>query len=252
MLPHQRHVEIVRRLRGEGVVAVHELAAALGVTASTVRRDLARLDERGSVRRVHGGACLPDDADDDRPFEVVMRSDAPDKDAVARAAAELVADHEVVLLDIGTTAASLARRLRGRQITVAPSSLAVLDVLRDDPVVELMLLGGMVRRPYLSMVGVLTEDALAQVRADRAFLGTSGVRDDGAVLDSTSVEVPVKRAMMRAAEQVVLLADRHKFPGTGALRVCDVGDIDVLVTNEGADERSLRACARAGVEVRLS
>lgn len=252
MLPHQRHVEIVRRLRGEGVVAVSDLAVALGVTSSTIRRDLAQLDERGSVRRVHGGACLPEDADEDRPFEVVLQSDAPDKDAVARAAAALVADHEVVLLDIGTTAAGLARHLRGRPITVATSSLAVLDVLRDDPVVELMLLGGFVRRTYLSMVGVLTEDALAQVRVDHAFLGTSGVREDGTVLDSTSVEVPVKRAMMRAADNVVLLADRHKFPGTGTLRVCDIDDIDVLVSNAGVDQRTLRACARAGVEVRLS
>ncbi len=252
MLPHQRQSEIVRRLRAEGTVAVGDLARELGVTSSTIRRDLAHLDDQGSVQRVHGGAALRDDADLGMPFSVVLAADAEDKEAVARAAAAEVSDGEVVLLDIGTTAMSLAQHLRGRSITVATSSLAVLDVLRDDPAVDLIVLGGMVRRAYRSLVGVLTEDALAQVRADHAFLGTSGVRPDGRVLDSTRVEVPVKRAMIRAADRVVLLADRHKFPGTGALRVCDVGDLDLLVTNDGADEATLRTCARAGVEVRLA
>lgn len=249
MLPHQRHVEILRRLRNEGTVAVSELARAMGVTTSTIRRDLAQLEDRGSVQRVHGGASLCDDADEDRPFAVVLMSDAAEKEAVAAEAAELVSDGEVVLLDIGTTAMSLAMHLRGRRITVATSSLAVFDVLRDDPAVDLLLLGGVVRRTYLSLVGVLTEDALAQVRADHAFLGTSGVLEDGGVLDSTRVEVPVKRKMIHAANQVVLLADRHKFPGTGALRVCNVRDINILVTNKGADAATMRTCADAGVEV---
>lgn len=250
MLPYQRQSEIVRRLRTEGTVAVPDLAHALGVTSSTIRRDLAHLDGQGSVHRVHGGAALRDDADLELPFSVVATADANDKDAVARAAAAEVVDGQVVLLDIGTTAMSLAGHLRGRSITVVTSSLAVFDMLREDPAVDLILLGGTVRRAYQSMVGVLTEDALAQVRVDHAFLGTSGVRPDGQVLDSTKVEVPVKRAMIRAADRVVLLADRHKFPGTGALRVCDITDIDLLVTNKGADEATLRTCARAGVEVR--
>jgi DeoR/GlpR family transcriptional regulator of sugar metabolism len=251
MLARQRQTEIVRRLRSEGTVSVNDLARSLGVTCSTIRRDLALLGDRGTVQRVHGGAALRDDADDELPFSVVVTADAREKDAVGAAAAHLVNDGEVVLLDIGTTAMSLARHLRGRRITVATSSLAVVDALRDDAAVDLLLLGGVVRRAYLSMVGVLTEDALTQIHADRAFLGTSGIRSDGRVLDSTRVEVPIKRAMIRAADQVVLLADRHKFPGTGALRVCDMADIDVLVTNEGADEPTLRTCARAGVEVRF-
>ena len=85
-------------------------------------------------------------------------------------------DGEVLLLDIGTTTMMLARHLRGRPVTVMTASLAVVDVLRDDEQVELWCSAAALRRPYLSLVGVLTEDALAQVRADRAFLGASGVR----------------------------------------------------------------------------
>jgi DeoR/GlpR family transcriptional regulator of sugar metabolism len=250
---HRRQVDIVRRLRAGGTVSVEDLARELDVSAATIRRDLQQLDRAGALTRVHGGAHLSGhavlDSEPDRPFAEVAASHAADKDQVARLAARMVRDGEVLLLDIGTTTMMLARRLRGRAVTVMTASLAVVDVLRDDDQVELVVLGGALRRPYLSLVGVLTQDALGQVRADRAFLGASGVRADGQVLDTTGVEVPVKRALIAAADQVVLLADRHKLPGSGSLRVCALKDIDVLVTNDGADPATLDACAAAGVEV---
>lgn len=246
MIRARRHAEIVRLLRDSGPTSVGDLAQALGVSAATVRRDLADLGAQGALQRVRGGAQLVPDEDASRPFAQVATCDADDKDAVAERAAGLVSDGDVLLLDIGTTVARLAHRLRGRPVTVMTSSLAVLDVLRDDPAVELVLLGGVVRQSYLSLVGLLTETALGQVRANLAFLGTSGVHPDGDVLDTTQVEVPVKRAMMAAAERTALLADRHKFPGTGALKVCHLSDLDVVVTNRGADEGML---AHDGVEV---
>lgn len=242
----------MRRVRLAGATSVSDLARQLGVSPSTIRRDLEVLDRDGTLRRVRGGALAEVDADDDLPFTAVAGIDEKDKEAVAANAAELVRDGEVVLLDIGTTTMRLARHLRGRRVTVVTSSLAVLDVLRNDPQVELLLLGGMVRRAYHSLVGVLTEEALGQVCADRVFLGASGVRRDGQVVDTTLAEVPVKRAMIAAAGQVVLLVDRNKFPGSGALRVCGPEEIDVLVTNTGADEDTLAACRAAGAEVRLA
>jgi DeoR/GlpR family transcriptional regulator of sugar metabolism len=250
VLPASRHGEIIRMVRSSGVVSVEALAANLGVSPSTIRRDLQSLDAEGMLRRVRGGAgCIDDDP---VPFAEVAAVAVDDKERVARSAAELVADGDVVLLDIGTTTARLARNLRGRRITVITSSLAVVDELRDDATVELLVLGGILRRNYLSFVGMLTEQALREVRANRLFLGTSGIGPDGQVMDSTLVEVPVKRAMIASAEQTVVLADRGKFPGTGLLPVCGPEDVDVIVTNEGADPATLAACARAGTEIRLA
>lgn len=250
---HQRQLDIVRRLRTDGATSVDALARLLGVSTATIRRDLQLLDEAGQVTRVHGGAIIPagdsEDADLERPFAAVAADATPDKRAIARLAATLVSDGDVVLLDVGTTTQLLAYELRGRQVTVMTTSLAVLDVLRDDPAVELILLGGWVRRAYHSLVGVLTEDALRQVHANLAFLGASGVRRDGEVLDTTLVEVPVKRAMVEACDRAVLLADKFKFPGSGKLRVCRMADLDVLVTNTGADPETLQICSDNGVEV---
>ena len=87
------------------------------------------------------------------------------------------------------------------------------------------------------------------MHADLAFLGASGVRADGAVLDTTVVEVPVKRALIAAADRAVLVADEHKFPGTGTLRVCRAEDLSVVVTNDGADTETLAVFGDRGVEV---
>ncbi|MGZ0152853.1 DeoR/GlpR family DNA-binding transcription regulator [Kribbella sp. WER1] len=253
---HQRQLEIVQRLRIDGALSVDDLAHRLGVSSATIRRDLQDLDEAGQITRVHGGAMIPagdsEDADRDRPFASVAADATPEKREIARRAATLVRDGDVVLLDVGTTTQLLAKELRRRQVTVMTSSLAVLDVLRDDPTVELILLGGWVRRAYDSLVGVLTEDALRQIHADIAFLGTSGVRRDGVVLDTTVVEVPVKRAMIAAADNAVLLADRNKFPGTGKLKVCAAADLGALITNTGADPETLQNCNDNGVEVLLT
>jgi DeoR/GlpR family transcriptional regulator of sugar metabolism len=243
VLPASRHGEILRIVRSSGIVSVEALASGLGVSPSTIRRDLQALGASGAVRRVHGGAgSIADpraDADGDSPFAQVAAVAQADKERVARCAAALVQDGDVLLIDIGTTTARLAAHLRRRRVTVITSSLAVVDALRDADCVELLVLGGILRRNYLSFVGGLTEHALREVRAHRLFLGTSGVRTDGTVMDSTLVEVPVKQAMIAAAEQTVLLADRAKFPGTGLAPVCGPDAVDVLVTNEGADRDTL-------------
>ncbi|MFE0024405.1 DeoR/GlpR family DNA-binding transcription regulator [Amycolatopsis sp. NPDC059021] len=250
MLPQRRHELILTTLRSEGPAPVRMLAERLGVSQATVRRDLVQLDREGRLTRVYGGAMAA--VDNDEPFAEVAEVHALDKDEVARRAVELVTDGDTVLLDIGTTAHRLARRLHDRVLTVITSSLMVYEELKDDPGIQLVLLGGMVRRSYRSMVGFLTEDALRQVHAGTLFLGASGVRhDEGGVhvMDTTVVEVPVKRAMIAASDRVVLLADAAKFPGTGLAKVCGPEALDVVVTNAAADAGTCAALAEAGVEV---
>jgi DeoR/GlpR family transcriptional regulator of sugar metabolism len=248
VLPQQRHELILRTLRAEGPAAVRVLANQLGVSQATVRRDLVQLDQQGRLTRVYGGAVSA--TDNDEPFAEVATVRVQEKDLIAECAASMVKDGETVLLDIGTTAHRLAHQLHGRSITVITSNLAVYEELQDDHDIQLVLLGGIVRRSYRSLVGFLTEDALRQLHADRLFLGTSGVRPNGQIMDTTVVEVPVKRAMIAAADHVVLLADASKFPGTGMARVCDPGALDVVVTNAPTHEPTHSALRDAGVEVR--
>ncbi|NSC24894.1 DeoR/GlpR transcriptional regulator [Streptomyces albus subsp. chlorinus] len=247
MLRETRHEKLLRILGEEGVLPVGEIARRLQVSEATARRDVTDLSDAGRLRRVYGGAVAREPAE--RPFAEEEVDDLPAKDAVAARAAELIGNGETVLLDIGTTTLQLARLLHGRKITVVTSNLAVYEELRSDADVTLVLLGGEVRRNYHSLVGQLTQAALREIYADRVFLGTSGVLPDGRVLDTTEVEVPVKRAMLGAARQAVLLATARKFPGTGSARVCQAGDIDMLITGRSCDPATLATFREADVEV---
>ena len=243
-----RHRAITDAVRANAV-SVHDLVDSLGVSEATIRRDLAELASAGVIRRVHGGAAPVSEVEIDRPYEEVADDAAAAKRAIARRAAQLIRDGDSVLLDIGTTTGALARELRGRRITVITSSLAVVDELREDPVVEVVVLGGLLRRRYHSLVGTLTEESLRQVRASIVFLGTSGVSVAGEVLDTTSVEVPTKRGLIASGDRVVLLADHTKFPGQGSLRVCDLDAISTLVTTATADPHTLEVARARGTEV---
>ncbi|WP_328421070.1 DeoR/GlpR family DNA-binding transcription regulator [Streptomyces sp. NBC_00443] len=246
MLAERRHQLILRALRSGGPAAVTDLSERLGVSPATIRRDLVKLEEDGLLTRVHGGAVVEEG---DQPFAEVAEMRVPEKDAIAAHAAAMIEDGQSVLLDIGTTAFRLARQLHGRRLTVITSNLVVYEELADDEGIELVLLGGMVRREYRSLVGFLTEDNLRQLHADWLFLGTSGVRAGGQVMDTTVVEVPVKRAMIRAGDKVVLLADGAKFPGTGMAKVCGPEELDMVVTNAPVNTATRSALEEAGVKV---
>ena len=247
MLSSTRQDAILNRLRSDGEVSVQTLATKFSVSTSTIRRDLDVLSAEGLLRRVRGGGSSIEG--DPIPFPEVSLQSSIEKDEIAVRAAQLVPDGSVVLIDIGTTTARLARQLRGRRLTVITSSLAVVDELRDEDSIELIVLGGVLRHNYLSLVGMLTEQALSQLRANLCFLSGSGIREGGHVMDTTSIEVPVKRAMVAAAQRTVLLVDRTKFPGTGLLSVCGPEQISVLITNRGADQTTLDIFQSAGTEV---
>ena len=260
MTSRKRHAKIVESLRSTGVASVRELAENLQVSESTIRRDLTLLDRNGELLRTYGGAALtprgaaePADQDaDELPFDVVASRHEALKAAMAEEAVKLVEDDSVIVLDIGTTPRAIARRLRGRPVTVITSSLAVLDELRDDDAARLVMLGGVLRRNYQSLVGSLTEQALRQISADLLFLSCTGVRPSGHVVDNMAVEAPLKQAMIETAGKVVLVADETKFPGTGSLRVCSLSDIDVLITTSGADPDTLQLCREADGKVILA
>ena len=247
-IPAQRRQEILRAVRS-GSAHVTDLASSFGVSEMTVRRDLRELARAGKLERVRGGAM---NAGMEPPFEQTVVERYAAKDRVGAAAAGLVADGQTVMIDIGTTTLQAARHLHGRDITVITTSLAVYEELVPDPAIELLLPGGIVRRNYRSLVGVLAEDSLRQLKADLLFLGTSGVDAELAVWDSTIVEVPIKRAMIAAADRVVLLADAGKFAMSGSVRVCEAGAIDHVVTDAALPPAARAAIDEAGIEVTIA
>jgi DeoR/GlpR family transcriptional regulator of sugar metabolism len=245
MLPAQRRQAILRAVRS-GTAHVSALADEFGVSEMTVRRDLEALARDGKLERVHGGAV---NVESERPFSEIAVERLEAKDRIGRAAAALVEDGQTVMLDIGTTTLQVARHLRGRSLTVITTNLAAYEELLPEPEIELVLPGGVVRRNYRSLVGMFAEDTLHRLRADIAFLGTSGIDADLGVWDTTMVEVPIKRAMIAASQRTVLLADAAKFDMDAMVRICEASELDAIVTDERVPAKRRKALDRAGVEV---
>jgi DeoR/GlpR family transcriptional regulator of sugar metabolism len=247
LLTHQREAAILERLEAVGSVTVDELSRLLDVSGTTIRRDLERLELNARLRRVHGGATL---ARHTEPVTVQdLDADTREKEAIARATAGMIRDSEVVLLDIGITTLRLARHLRGRSLTVITNSLAVLDTLRDDDAISLVVLGGLVGSKPRTLVGPLTEEALAQVRADVAVISSTGIKPDGAVVTDLTQEASIKGRMRQAADRSILVANTSKFPGSGSYRIASLIDFDTIVTTRAGDAETLDAAALAGVGI---
>ena len=248
LLPAQRRQEILRAVRG-GSAHVSVLAESFGVSEMTVRRDLGALARDGKLERVHGGAV---DSGAEPGFSQIEVERLDIKERLGGAAAAMVQDGMTVMIDIGTSTLQLARHLHGRTITVVTTNLAVVEELLPDPDIELVLPGGIVRRNYRSLVGVLAEDSLRQIKSDILFLGTSGVDLELGVWDTTMVEVPIKRLMIAGAGEVVLIADAAKFAMTGMVRVCGPESITHIVTDVPLPASARSAVDAAGIEVTVA
>jgi DeoR/GlpR family transcriptional regulator of sugar metabolism len=254
----ERHKRILESLAAGGQT-VGELADALSVSESTIRRDLDTLARAGRLERMYGGAVLTrgshanitDSGVIETPLATDTRPDLDLRQRMAKEAASLVNDGDVIVLDIGSTTPLIARELRGRAVTVITSNLAVLDEVRDDEAVEVVLLGGVLRRNFQSLVGPLAEDGVGHLSADTMFVSCTGVRG-GRVVDNMAVEVPIKQALIAASERIVLLASERKFPGTGAMRLCSLDEVDVLITTSGTPQQELEESREAGRKVTIA
>lgn len=250
VLVADRQRQILQVLQRQGSSSTIALAQHLGVSEATVRRDLVGLGKKGMLQRVHGGALLVTESE--APFEQVIADHATDdeRSRIARAAAAMIQDGSSVLLDIGTTTLAVAQHLHGRDVTVLTTSLAVVNELADDDV-SMIVLGGTYRRNYRSLVGLLAEESIKQFRVDLALLGTSGILPNGAVSDTTMVEVPIKRAMMSVADRTVLLASSNKFPGSGLATICQLSELDALVCTTESEPRAREAIGEGRTELIL-
>jgi DeoR/GlpR family transcriptional regulator of sugar metabolism len=244
-----REIAILDVLREERAATVSRLAVTLQASEATIRRDLVRLDKSGRVRRTHGGAVL---IEADAPFGEVENVNRDAKNAIATAAAAQISDGESIILDIGTTTLQLATLLHGRRLTVITASIAVFDELRDDREVQLILLPGDYDRVYRSLGGHLTPEALRGLHADHAFLGTSGIAENGDLRDTTMVQIPIKRAMLEASDRATVLVDSSKFPGAGAGRIRPTTSLTQLITERAPSPVITEALGALGVTVTIA
>jgi DeoR/GlpR family transcriptional regulator of sugar metabolism len=224
------------------------LTAELAVSADTVRRDLRELDGAGLLRRVHGGA-LPRHGDASS-FATRARRAPEAKASIARRAAALVRDDQVVVFDGGTTTLEVARALRDDlRASVITTSPPIALALADHPGLEITVVGGTLRPHKLVTVGAATVDALRLIRADVVFLGVCGLHPEIGVTTDDLEERHAKAAMIEGAAEVVALADHDKLGTAMPIVVAPMRAVTHLVTDAGVDERALAPYRELGIDV---
>lgn len=232
----QRRAELLRRVADAGYVSAIDAAAALGVSAMTIRRDLHDLAAQGLINRVAGGASVISAAGG-RPFEQRRVAAADEKEAVARAAVPLLAGANVVALDAGTTIAALAARLPG-DLTIVSHSVPVILACTDRDDIDLIAIGGSYHPPTRSFTGPLTRTGLASFAVDIAVLSATAV-DASGVYSANASDADTKRAMADIGRRVVLLLDHGKLTERAPMRIMDLRQVDTVVIDAGASTAEL-------------
>lgn len=238
-------------------VLVTDMAARLGVSTMTIRRDLEYLEKSGKIARTHGGAVVTADgaraaADEEESlFDQRLLKNAEGKEAIARVAATLVESAQSVGLDVGTTVLTAAQQLAGRQdLRFFTNNLRAALALAGTGT-PVYILGGEVRAPELSVVGSTAIQLVRNHYLDWLFLGVSGIDENG-LYDFSPEDSEVKRAFIDSADRVALLCDASKFERRALARICDLNVVDVLVTDQAPPPRLAAALRSADVEVRIA
>lgn len=251
-MPLQRHALILGHIRQHGAATIHDLAKAIGASASTIRRDLERLEARHALTRARGGAVLP--ADPFATFEpaagLAAQLARTEKRLIGAAAAEMLTPGESVIFDSGTTVLCAARAAVARAIplTAVTNDLGIAQVLAQSEAIRVLVLGGTIRQGSLSLIGDPGRTFLASLHADVTLLGTHTV--SGRLITDTSIEITaMKRAMIKAARRVVLLADSSKFRAPAFCTICDLAEISALVTDDRVDPAAAEAARELGIAI---
>src|ERR1700688_2602620 len=251
LLAEERRFRIREVLSRERTVTAAELIRTLGVTAATIRRDLAVLEKEAVLLRSHGGAVSRNSSTNFQPsYEALGRSNRAEKQAIAREAARLILYGETVFLEGSTTVYELARRrLHRNRLSVITNSPPIVDEFQRSQHVSVISTGGELQKDVFYLSGVWAQRALSEIRVDKAVLGVSAIDPEYGISTASQAEAQIKKMILTAARVSIALADHSKFGNQGFAYVGPTTDIDILVTDSGTDAQHLRPLREAGVEL---
>ena len=245
---HDRAKQILHLLLQKGSGSIEELSAAVGASPASVRRDLIHLEERGLVNRTHGGAEVAGKLNYepfrfDAAFPLREERFADEKRRIGLAAADLVEKGDTIAISPGTTTTQLARSVRHREdIHIVTTAVNIGMELSSLPNLKVTLTGGDVRWPgSFSMVGATAFDALQRLFFDKLFIGVCGLHPEYGITVIQSDEALILSEMVRHSKQVIAIADSSKIGMVFPMRVCTPEEVDVLITDDGANPAAIEA-----------
>lgn len=247
-LVEQRRAQLLELVRQRRFASLPDLVKALDVSESTVRRDLEVLEEQAAVRRIHGGALYRGTSPKIPHFEASQSAAWREKQAIARRAVEFVDDGDSLLLDGGSTTFEVARLLVGRPLHVVTNSLPVANLFAADTNSDLVLLGGDVCPRSGAARGPYTDRMLSSLRVRRTILSVAGISDEG-FFNNNLLLIETERGMMRAADEVTIVADHSKFGRQSLGHLCPLDGVTRVISDDGLASAWREKLPVAGIEL---
>lgn len=254
LFPEERLDRIASLVVEKQRVLVAELSSLLDVSKVTIRNDLDELERRGLLIRTHGGALAieQDYKKAELSFDVRERRQQREKNRIGQMAASMVHDGDAIALDASTTALQIAKRIKDRrELTVVTNGIRIALEFMDSPHITVVMPGGILRRDAVSLVGELGEEVLAKFNVQRGFFGAKGVTLEEGLTDVDSYEVQLKRAMVRAAKEVIAIVDHTKWGQVAFASFAFMDEVDKVITDDRAPPDLVAAMRQRGVEVLL-
>ncbi len=252
---NRRRQELLEFLEDQHAVSIRHMSEELGVSQSTLRRDLDAMEEEGLVERIHGSARLVQPgvrSMDKRELWFFSRQDSAvkEKQAIANAAVEMIEADDVIVMDSSTTALALAKALPDNLALTVITHSAYLPVeLSHRPEIQVISTGGLLQPKSMCYVGLEAENAFQNLHAHRAFFGVKGLSLLEGCTDVSPLEVRLKSVMLNKIQELVILADHTKLGNIALASFASVNRISTLITDEGADPAILEDIRSQRVEV---
>ena len=246
-----RRSRLLDLIRIRGFAALDELVRELGVSESTIRRDLDALEEQGRARRTHGGVLYSGGMPRLTEFDERQPANWAAKRAIAATAATVISDGETVLLDGGTTTYEVARLLVGRSLQVVTNSLPVANLFASEARTDLVLLGGYVSPRTGVCLGPYANELLGRLHVTTTVLSAAGISDEG-LFNAHLLLAETEQAMLKAAGRVIVVADSSKFGRKSLTLVSGLDAIDIFVSDDGLSPAWRTAIKAAAAELMIA
>lgn len=247
-----RQNQIVQIVLRNQRISIGEICEQFNVSEATARRDLELLADQDRLQRVHGGAIVMLRTVPELPIVQRQHEQTTEKQRIGQAAAALIHDGETIFLGSGTTVLEVARNLGERKgLTVLSNSLPVLNLLSGLTEITLVALGGMLRSSELSFIGHLTELALAELRADKVFIGVHAISLENGLTNDYLPETLTDRALLRVGREVIVVADHTKINTVAPAFLAPVTSIQTFVSDLRAESKFTQELQALGLRVLL-
>lgn len=249
----ERHHKIIEMVNAKGYESVTNLCKGLKVSAVTVRKDLKLLEKNSKLFRTHGGASNTNPFTVDRTVNEKERLQTEEKKRIAQKAAKYISGNDSIIIASGTTMLALAREIPANQkLTVITCALQVASELIKHPDIDIMQLGGIIRKSASSVVGTYAEDILKDFYCTKLFLGVDGIDFEFGVTTSNSMEAQLNRKMISVAQKVIVLADHTKFGKRGFSKICGLDEIDEIITDPGIAPSVAEKFSNSGIKFTIA